>query len=58
MGCPRTSHCSVLGTVKNSLDWLELDQKRPYVVCMRLVEMNGLSCIEISRLMHELEVLT
>ena len=58
MGCPWTAHCYVLGTIKNSPDWLELDQKCPCVVCMRLVEMNGLSCMGISRLMHKLEVLT
>ena len=36
----------------------ELDQKRPYVVCMKLFEMNGLSWLikEINRLM--LDVLT
>ena len=32
-----------LGLLKNSPGWLELDQKRPCVVCMKLVEMNGLS---------------
>ena len=36
----------------------ELDQKRPYVVCMKLFEMNGLRWLikEINRLM--LDVLT
>ena len=55
MGCPQTAHCSVLGTVKNSPEWLALDQKRPCVVCMKLCEMNGLSWLikEINRLMHE-----
>ena len=58
MGCPQTTHCSVLGTVKNSPGWLELDQKRPCVVYMKLVEVNGLSWLikEINRLM--LDVLT
>ena len=36
----------------------ELDKKRPCVVCMKLFEVNGLSCVEINRLMHELNVLT
>ena len=32
------------GTVINSSGWLELDKrKRPYVVCMKLFKMNGLS---------------
>ena len=57
MGCPRTAHCYVFGTVKNSPGWLELDQKRPCVVRKRLVEMNGLSGMGINRLMHKLEVL-
>ena len=32
--------CSVLGLLKTVLG---LDQKRPYVVCMKLFKMNGLS---------------
>ena len=31
----------VFGTIKNSPGWHELDQKRPCVVCMKSVEMNG-----------------
>ena len=50
--------CSVLGLLKTVPGLCELDQKRPCVVCMRLVEMNGLSCMGISRLMHKFEVLT
>ena len=46
--------CSVLGLLKIVSGLCELDQKRPCVVCMRLVEMNGLSCMGISRLMHKL----
>ena len=37
--------------------WLELDQKRPCVRCRKLFEVNGLICVEIDRLMHELCVL-
>ena len=45
-----------LGLLKNNLDWLELDQKRPCVVCMKLFEMNGLSWLikEINRLMLDM----
>ena len=50
--------CSVLGLLKTVTGLDQLDQKRPYVVCMKLFKMNGLSCIGISRLMHELCVLT
>ena len=46
------------GTVKNSPGLHELDQKRPCVVCMKLFEVNGLNCVEINMLMHELNVLT
>ena len=46
--------CSVLGLLKIVSGLCELDQKRPCVVCMRLVEMTGLSCMGISRLMHKL----
>ena len=45
---------ALFGTVKNSPDLYELDQKRPCIVCMKLFEMNDLSCVEINRLMHEL----
>ena len=50
--------CSVLGLLKTVPSLCELDQKRPYVVCMKLLEMNGLSWLikEINRLM--LDVLT
>ena len=50
--------CSVLGLLKTVSGLCELGQKRPYVLCMKLVEMNGLSLVEIDRLMHKLEVLT
>ena len=45
-------------TVKNSLDLHELDQKRPCIVRMKSFEVNGLNCVGINRLMHELVVLT
>ena len=36
----------------------ELDQKRPCIVCLKLFELNGLSCMGINRLIHKLDVLT
>ena len=57
-GLPTDSPLLCFWTVKNSLGLYELDQKRPCVVCMKLFEVNGLSCVEINRLMHELNVLT
>ena len=50
--------CSVLGLLKTVPGLCELDKKRPYVVCMKLFEMNVLSWLikEINRLM--LDVLT
>ena len=55
---PTDSPLLCFGTVKNSLGLYELDQKHPCVVCMKLFKVNGLSCVEINRLMHELNVLT
>ena len=57
-GLPTDSPLLYFGTVKNSPGLYELDQKRPCVVCMKLFEVNDLSCVEINRLMHELNVLT
>ena len=55
----RQPTCSVLGLLKTVLGLCELDiKKRPCVVCKRFVEMNGLICMGISRLMHKLDVLT
>ena len=55
---PRTAHCSVLGLLKTVPGLCELDQKRPYIVCMKLFEVNGWSWLikEINKLM--LDVLT
>ena len=57
-GLPTDSPLLCFDTVKNSLGLYEFDQKRPCVVCMKLFEVNDLSCVEINRLMHELNVLT
>ena len=46
------------GLLKSVLGLYELDQKRPCVMCMKLFELNGLSGVEINRLMHKLDVLT
>ena len=56
-GLPTNSPLLCFWTVKNSPGLYELDQKCPCVVCMKLLEVNGLSCVEINRLMHELNVL-
>ena len=50
--------CFILGLLKTVPGLCELEQKRPYVVCMKLFEVSGLSWLikEINRLM--LEVLT
>ena len=39
----RQPTCSVLGLLKTVPGLGELDQKRPYVVCLKLFKMNGLS---------------
>ena len=57
-GLPTDSPLLCFRTVKNSLGLYELDQKHSCIVCMKLLEMNDLSCVEINRLMHELNVLT
>ena len=57
-GLPTDCPLLCFGTVKNSPSLYELDKKRPCVVCMKLFEVNDLSCVEFIRLMHELNVLT
>ena len=48
----------VLGLLKTVPSLCEMDQKRPCVKCRKLFEVNGLICVEMDRLMHELYVLT
>ena len=48
--------CSIFGTVKTVPVCVKWTKNVHGVVCMRLVEINGLSCMRISRLMHKLEV--
>ena len=50
--------CSVLGLLKTVPGLCEMDQKCPCVKCRKLFEVNGLICVEMDRLMHELRVLT
>ena len=57
-GLPTDSPLLYFGTIKTSPSLYELDQKRPCVLCMKFLEVNGLSYVEINRLMHELHVLT
>ena len=57
-GLPMDSPLALFWDCKTVPGLCELNQKRPYVVCMKLFEMNGLSWLikEINRLM--LDVLT
>ena len=48
-GLPTYNPLLCFGNVKNRPDLYELDQKRPCVVCMKLFEVNDLSCVEIYR---------
>ena len=51
--------CSVLGLLKTVPGLCELDKKKTSMCwVLEIVEVNGLSCMGISRLMHNLEVLT
>ena len=57
-GLPTDIPLALFWDCKNSHSLYEMDHKCLSVVCMSLVEMNGLSFMGISRLMHKLEVLT
>ena len=57
-GLPTDSPLALFWDCKNSPSLYEIDQKGPCIVCMKLFEVNGLSCVEIDRLMHEFNVLT
>ena len=46
------------GTIKTVPGLCEIDQKLPCVKCRKFFEVNGLICVEMDRLMHELCVLT
>ena len=49
---------SVLGLLKTVPGLCELDQKTSMCWVLEIVEMNGLSCVEIDRLIHDSNVLT
>ena len=56
MGCPWTAHCWVSGLLKSVLgcvNWTKI----VHVLCASFVEMNGLSYVEIDRLIHEFNML-
>ena len=57
-GLPTDSPLFCFGTVKTVPGLCESDQKRPCIVCLKLFEMNGLSCVELDRLIHDSNVLT
>ena len=48
-GLPTDNPLLCFGNVKNSPGLYKLYQKRPCVECMKLFEVNGLSCVEIYR---------
>ena len=52
-GLPTDSPLALFWDCKNSPSLCEMDHKRPYVLALKLFEMNGLSCVEINRLMFE-----
>ena len=51
-GLPTNSPLLGFGTVRSSPGLHELDQKRPCVVCMKVLEVNGLNCVENEMLMN------
>ena len=55
-GLPMDSPLLGFGIVKISPGLCEFDKNRPCVVCLN-VEINGLSCVEIDRVVHEFNVL-
>ena len=48
MGCPWTAHLLCFGTVKTVPGLCEMDKNCPFVVCLKLCELNGLVCVEIN----------
>ena len=57
-GLPTDSPLALFWDCKNSPSLNEMDHKRPCVLALKLVEVNGLSCLEIDRLIHDSNVLT
>ena len=58
MGCPRTAHLLCFGTVKNSPGFVQIGPKTSMCWVLEIDEMNGLSYVEIDRLIHDSNVLT
>ena len=57
-GLPTDCPLALFWDCKNSPSLCEMDHKHPCVLALKLFEMNDLSCVEINRLMHKLDVLT
>ena len=51
-GLPKDSPLLSFGTVKNSPGLHELDQKCSCVVCVKVLEVDGLNCVENEMLIH------
>ena len=58
MGCLWTAHLLCFGTVKNSLGFVQLGPKTSMCWVLEIDEINGLSCVEIDKLIHDSNVLT
>ena len=57
-GLPVDSPHALFWDCKNSPSLYEIDHKCPCVLGIGIVDVNGLVCVEIDRLRHELNVLT
>ena len=58
MDYPRTAHLLYFGTVKDSPGFVQIGPKTSMCWLLEIDEMNGLSCVEIDRLIHDSDVLT
>ena len=56
--CLRTVHLLCFGTVKNSPGFVQIGPKMSMCWVLEIDEINGLSCVEIDRLIHGSNVLT
>ena len=56
-GLPTDSPLALFWDYKSSPSLYEMDKKRPCVGCRKLFEVNGLICVEMDSLVHELCVL-
>ena len=53
-GLPVDSSLALFWDCKNSLSLYEIDHKCPYVLALELFDVNGLVCVEIDKLRHDL----